>query len=208
MLINTSEERSHGTLTTEWAAHKDHQRRSAGRIRWFSRRIVEIFSHQPNTFLPNYVSVMAILIRHWPIVNLFLCNYTVSVWGKEKVCVSVVWSLVYVLPESGWRNEALNYPAAWVSLATQHVFLIASELVGDDTHRESTPEKSAERGSAKRAAGLITTKLLNYPSCGQVNSAQTDSELFQIPHPCDWILTLPCLQIFLHLRETGGENPS
>lgn len=85
---------------------------------------------------------MAILIGWWPIVNLFVCNYRVCVWGGgESVRISVVWALVYVLSENGWRNEALNYLAAWVLSGTQHGFLIASELVGDDTRRELTSKK-------------------------------------------------------------------
>lgn len=103
---------------------------------------------------------MAILIRRWPIVNLFFCNYIcVCVWGGRKCahqrCLD---SCLCAVRER--LNEALNYLAAWVSSGTQHVFLIAPELVGDDTHRELTPENSGERGLAKRAADLITTKLL------------------------------------------------
>lgn len=154
---------------------------------------------------------MVLLIRWWPIVYLFVCNYLCVCVGRgESVRVSIVWTLVYVLSENGWRNEALNYLAAWVSSGTQHVFLIAwrrypPRIDSWKLGRTWWGSKASCRCDYHKAA------LLNYPLIGQVDSAHLHQLSVNYFKFCASVIQPCCvcrLFIFLYLREKGRENPS
>lgn len=192
----------------ERETHKDRQVQREGRLRWFSERIVGIFNHQTNPFRFNYISVMALLIGQWPIINLFLCNYAcVSVCDRKCVSQRCLASCLCAVRER-LKEWSIKLPRSWSFIECapcfSHHFWAHWRRRPPRLHsRKVGPTRVSDASSRfdYREAALLNN--------GQVGSAHLRNPIvnsFKNLCICDPTVSLRCLQIGYFLPFRGNRE--